>query len=401
MELKENCAICQSAMTRKRVIRLLSCLHLFHEKCAQPIIELTNSTCPICRVEIVGNEEVERKTYKKNSQRDRERVVNSANRGEDWIALASNLGINLKTAYHWVRSGTDEMLPKGGKKPKILSDEQVDLMVSWVEEDCSISLKDIQNKIMSNFGKSISVATVGNYLEGRMFTTKQVHVEPVTMNAEVNKAKRAEYVQALNQYIQEGKQVVWMDETNFNLFCRRSRGRAKAGNRAVQKLPAARGPNIHLIGAISTTGVVHMQHRRGSFTAQLANEWVTILMQKWEDAGNNLEDLVIVSDNAPCHSKLERVIDSTPASLLRLGPYSPMLNPIESIWSKIKTYAKNNIRVPNVSGPGIIEQRLVYLEDIIERAMNTITGGDCTRAVQHCTVHQANALAMNDMAVGQ
>lgn len=51
-----------------------------------------------------------------------------------------------------------------------------------------------------------------------------------------------------------------------------------------------------------------MQHRRGSFTAQLANEWVTILMQKWEDAGNNLEDLVIVSDNAHCHSKLERVI---------------------------------------------------------------------------------------------
>nr|CAI5837023.1 unnamed protein product [Callosobruchus analis] len=60
------------------------------------------------------------------------------------------------------------------------------------------------------------------------------------------------------------------------------------------------------------------------------------------------------------------------ATLLRLGPYSPMLNPTENIWSKIKTYVKTHLRVPQVRGIGIVEQRLLYLEEIIDSAKETI-----------------------------
>lgn len=48
-----------------------------------------------------------------------------------------------------------------------------------------------------------------------------------------------------------------------------------------------------------------------------------------------------------------------------------------------------------------MEQRLVYLENIIDQAKNTIVGGDCARAAQHCTIHHAAALAMGDMPVGR
>ena len=77
-----------------------------------------------------------------------------------------------------------------------------------------------------------------------------------------------------------------------------------------------------------------MERRKGSFTDQLAKDWVVVLMEKWQEMGKHLEDLVIVADNASCHSKIESVFDGTPASLLRLGSYSPMLNHIENIWSK-------------------------------------------------------------------
>ena len=184
------------------------------------------------------------------------------------------------------------------------------------------------------------------------------------------------------------------------MFCRRTRGRSRVGTRAVQLLPAARGPNIHLIGAISSAGVVAMEHRRGSFKAEVANVWVEGLLQRWVEMGNPLEDLVVVCDNAPCHSRLENVVEGTPATLLRLGPYSPMLNPIETIWSIVKAYAKSKIRVPTVAGPGLSEQRILYMEGIIEEAKNTVVGGDCARAVQHCSVHQAAALLMEDMQVG-
>jgi hypothetical protein len=60
-----------------------------------------------------------------------------------------------------------------------------------------------------------------------------------------------------------------------------------------------------------------------------------------------------------------------------------MLNPIECIWSKVKCYTKTHLRVPQVVAPGVIEQRLVYLEEIIDAAKDTITGGDCARAHHH------------------
>jgi transposase len=100
-----------------------------------------------------------------------------------------------------VDSGRDFMLHKGGNKPKILTNEQIDVMISWVEEECSITLKQLQQKILQNFRNMLSVTTVGNYLEGRVFTIKQTHCEPAAMKIEENKRKRAEYVQALNHYI--------------------------------------------------------------------------------------------------------------------------------------------------------------------------------------------------------
>nr|CAI5869480.1 unnamed protein product [Callosobruchus analis] len=39
---------------------------------------------------------------------------------------------------------------------------------------------------------------------------KQVHKQPISKKSEENKRKRAEYVTALNRYIELGKQIVWI-----------------------------------------------------------------------------------------------------------------------------------------------------------------------------------------------
>ncbi|KAK9737467.1 hypothetical protein QE152_g10679 [Popillia japonica] len=133
-----------------------------------------------------------------------------------------------------------------------------------IEENCSLTLKQIKTKVLQAFHKDICTSTIGSYLEGRMYSFKNVHKQFVNMNSLENKQKRADYVTALNNLIQAGKQIVWIDETNFNLFCRRSKGGSTKGARAVQVLPAVRGPNIHLIGTVSAVGVISMKRRRGS-----------------------------------------------------------------------------------------------------------------------------------------
>lgn len=400
MNVTDNCSVCRVSMLRGRVLRLEACNHLFHSKCLERIIVVPESLCPICRSIITGHSAMQRKTYRKYSKKDRERLVACANRGEDWASLAETLNIKYKTAYSWISSGRGFSLKKGGNKPKLLSEERVDVIIHWLEQDPSMSLKSLKNKIYNEFQISISITAVGNYLNGRFFTVKQVHRQPITMNSFENKTRRADYVRNLNNYVQQGKQIVWIDETNFNLFCRKTRGRSRIGSRAIQLLPAARGPNVHLIGGISAAGVVLFERRRGSFDSQAANGWLRRLMINWETAGNRLQDLVIVCDNAPCHARLEEVTNNTPVILLRLAPYSPMLNPIETIWSKIKCFVKENLRIPEVVGRGLQEQRLIYLERIVDEAKNTIVGGDCARSTQHAISFNAAVLANEDMPVG-
>jgi transposase len=332
--------------------------------------------------------------------RDRQRIVECSNRGEDWKTLSESLGIKYKTAYAWIRSGEPACKARGGKKPRFLNDQQIDMIITWIEEKCDLSLKDIQRRILREFGVNISVSTVGNYLEGRSFTIKQTHHQPESMNTLPNKQLRRAYVITLNQYIREGKDIIWIDETNFNLFCRRSQGRSRAGTRAIQTMPTSRGPNIHLIGAVSANAVLRITLRRGSFKNNDCNTWMTDLLQHYVSIGKDLTNLVVVCDNAPCHSRLEQVFGENGAILLRLGPYSPMLNPIENIWSVIKTEVKGNIRVPQVVPPNVGEQRLLYLENIIENSKLRVTDNHCVRAYQHTTTFHGDIMALLDVPVG-
>lgn len=143
-----------------------------------------------------------------------------------------------------------------------------------------------------------------------------------------------------------------------------------------------------------------MTPRRGSFTAHEANIWTTSLLDSWVSSGRRLQDLVVVIDNAPCHARMENVFLNSAATLLRLGPYSPMLNPIETIWSKIKMSVKSNMEIPNVTPPGVGEQRIQYLLNVVNEALSNVTANDCARAVHHSTSHHSAVLSLENVNVG-
>ena len=65
--------------------------------------------------------------------------------------------------------------------------------------------------------------------------------------------------------------------------------------------------------------------------------------------------VVLVLDNAPCQSAIEDVLNEEDLKMhfiLRLAPYSPMINPIESVWSFVKATVKRNLadRMPTILG---------------------------------------------------
>ena len=85
--------------------------------------------------------------------------------------------------------------------------------------------------------------------------------------------------------------------------------------------------------------------------------------------------VVMVVDNAPCHSNIEEVFSEEEflgCEVLRLGPYSPMFNPIEQVWSLIKAY---------VNGLSITEQRARALTSLIEEELGRVTPEVCNRFI--------------------
>lgn len=132
-------------------------------------------------------------------------------------------------------------------------------------------------------------------------------------------------------------------------------------------LPKSKGPNV--IGPISSDGVEEMQIRRGSYKWESANEFILQLARTMVERGVEIERVVLICDNAPCHARLEGAVDQVPGvELLWLYPYSLMLNPIENVWSKLKLVVKRVNRVPGVAAPGVMEQRIQYLEGIVQDA---------------------------------
>jgi transposase len=353
-----------------------------------------------------------RGVYNRITKESRDRVLRVAENGGDWQACAEAHEIPYRTAYGWLRNGCQPLKKRGGDTRSKLSDEQMEVVLTWLEVNPQLTLKSIAERILQVMDVEISQQSISKRLDGRLFTVKKAHYLPLGVNTVVNKELRSQFVAKTMELTAADKCFIYMDETNFNLFCRKSTGRAVRGRRAVVTLPNSKGPNLHIIGAITSTGILHWERHRGSFKNDTCNAWVRRCLQAAIASGHQAADIVLVIDNAPAHSKIEQVLDEEEfhgGVVLRLAPYSPMLNPIEHVWSAVKAHIKNSMQIhfaELIAGDpmGILTQcefRLRFLERCADEAMPVISPLMCQRSCNHVQKHYAPALHLQDMPVGQ
>lgn len=56
MDAKLQCSVCWEDFVLKEMVHQLPCLHVYHESCIKPWLEL-HGTCPICRQNLANNEQ--------------------------------------------------------------------------------------------------------------------------------------------------------------------------------------------------------------------------------------------------------------------------------------------------------------------------------------------------------
>ena len=249
-----------------------------------------------------------------------------------------------------------------------------------MESNPCATLSEIREKISTEFDVHESISTVENWLDGELIYVKNVRPSVVNMNNEVNKVKRAEYMDSLFQARSSGRTLIWTDETNFNLYCKRREGRSKIGTRASVIIPASKGANLHCIAAIKSSDLLLFSTRRGAFKADDCVNWFQELIELCNE--RRIEEPTIIFDNAPAHCRVETLSVQYPhVQFLRLAPYSYLLNPIELVWSILKTEIKSKLRermphllnvVPN-NGISMAGQRMAEMERIANESVNIIT----------------------------
>ena len=101
--------------------------------------------------------------------------------------------------------------------------------------------------------------------------------------------------------------------------------------------------------------MIYKSRRRGAFKSDTTKAWLLEMLEHLPP-GIRVDSVVVISDNAPCPNKFEEcVIEHPGLTICCLGSYSPMLNPVEMVWSKMKAVVKQRMHVPQVQRPGVDE----------------------------------------------
>ena len=140
--------------------------------------------------------------------------------------------------------------------------------------------------------------------------------------------------------------------------------RSLQGARAHDAIPLNRGKTITIVSSVRLDGTTVSMLIDGAMNGSKFKDYVETHLVPHLYKGD-----VVVMDNLACHkvAGIREAIECVGAHLAYLPPYSPDLNPIEELWSKVKAYlrkvkARSHDRLlPEISNAF----RLVCLDDIL------------------------------------
>jgi transposase len=130
---------------------------------------------------------------------------------------------------------------------------------------------------------------------------------------------------------------VWVDETATNKAMARRYGRAPRGKRVDGPVPHGHWKVLTLTAAVRLDGVSGCLAFDGATNAVTFQAYLEQILAPALRPGD-----IVVMDNLAVHKgpEVERLIKAADDELRYLPAYSPDLNPIETMFSKLKTFLR-------------------------------------------------------------
>ncbi|KAH7980081.1 hypothetical protein HPB49_012979 [Dermacentor silvarum] len=345
-----------------------------------------------------GEEKVK---YRSVSRVDRERIVDTFRRGGNLKQLAATLGINIKTVRSIAATDRDHTRKRGGSARRFGPDI-ASTVCDIVDENPAFTLNQIRATLSEMYqGLQVSTSTIDRLLDGHGYTLKLAAPRPADRNRSDVKRDRRDYAQWLQNQTSNLSRI-YVDETNFNVWCARSFARAKRGTPAVRMVPSTKGANINIIACMSADGLI-LWKAVDKVHWLVFNEFLAEASKQVQQ-NDPTSHAVFIFDNAPAHHRAgNATLASMTHSVKNLPPYSPFFNPIEEMFSKFKWHVKAFLSerhqelLTTPSGMTKKDHRRAMLIEAAVHSMQRVQSADCASYDEHTFSFLDAALNCCDM----
>ena len=173
--------------------------------------------------------------------------------------------------------------------------------------------------------------------------------------------KRKEWAESITP--EQLDHLVFLDESGVNTDMTRRYGRARSSERCVDHAPLNTPQTTTVLSSIRFNGEKAFTTYQGGTTRERFVAYLKDTLLPTLHPG----DIVVMDNLRSHHVKEVRELPEAEGMIpLYLPPYSPDLNPIEKMWSKVKAILRSwKIR------------SLDALPDAIRRALNLVSPLDC------------------------
>jgi len=288
---------------------------------------------------------------------ERKILINMVFNGSKTIAeAAADLQIRYKTACKIcsIFSKEGRITKKRTPKKRIFGAEVEREIIAFFESHPAATLSECRKFLVQNSNdentRIPSASTIDRIISAKRsnLTRKRVSLTPVARNTPETIEQRKSYAIRFSR-LEGSVNSVFLDEFGCNASMRRMYGRSKRGAPVIMEVDRMRSRNMTVCAAIDLSGPIHFTKQFSAMKEDSFCQFLTELIARLDGSRRN----VLIFDNLCVHKtkKVRDLLHQSNQKYLCLPPYSPMLNPIEQCFSKVK----NEIRSLLGSGVGLFE----------------------------------------------
>ncbi len=299
--------------------------------------------------------------------------------------VATNLGVDPSTICRTVqlfeRTGSVQKKEYNRSNvPRKLTDVVQFLILQLVLERPGIYLHEIQAEVKRTTDLDLAPSTLCQFLHAQDFSRQKMKL----IATQRDETLRSTFASEVSIY--SADMFIFLDETGTD---RRDILRRYAyswrGRPARAHILLVRGEHLSAVTLMSTRGALDSKVVHGPVDGDVFYEIIqgTLLPHLMPFNGVNPHSVVIM-DNASIHHVrgIQEMITGVGALLLYLPPYSPDYNPIEELFSKLKTTIKTYEREH--------ETGEMDIEAIVYAAFLHITEEDCQNWIGDSVIYNMN-----------